>query len=404
MSGDHHHHHTDSRHSFDPVASTLTEAMASSPAFFDQINPTAFDRTHSSFDRLATSSSLSPSSLLSPLHQQQHHQQQQYNQHIQHQHHLHHPLYNQTTSLLQHLPSPQQLLLQQQPIDPAMLVAAIGHHSSSSSSTSSKHARPIDDTVLSEENRSSIDPSDSRQYKRSRYNKPHNSSAATATSATPTQVISAQPCVDQLTPATTTVASDKITPPISQAAPGLLPTTTTAATVPPPQLDQPTPSLTSTPSSSSSSSTSSLQQQLTTLSGTGVKESQVQPTPTIAPEATRPLCFGMIQSLVVTLYPRHLEFEEGKSDPVLIRRATTANKASLAVEHEAGLYGYVVSELTDILIPLVDANMVWWEAHVPRQRRHNCACQHHSLRTTGASDDGSKGASREGQAGGPNRV
>ncbi|KAF8934716.1 hypothetical protein BGZ58_005472 [Dissophora ornata] len=34
-------------------------------------------------------------------------------------------------------------------------------------------------------------------------------------------------------------------------------------------------------------------------------------------------------------------------------------------------YGYVVSELTDTLVPLVDANMIWWEAHVPRQRRHN---------------------------------
>ncbi|KAF9197512.1 hypothetical protein BGZ49_002013, partial [Haplosporangium sp. Z 27] len=88
-------------------------------------------------------------------------------------------------------------------------------------------------------------------------------------------------------------------------------------------------------------------------------------------EVTRHLCFGMVQSLVVTLYPRQLEYEEGKSDPVTIRRTTTGNKASLAVEHEAGLYGYVVSELTDTLVPLADANMIWWEAHVPRQRRHN---------------------------------
>ncbi|KAF9387285.1 hypothetical protein BGX21_000615 [Mortierella sp. AD011] len=98
-------------------------------------------------------------------------------------------------------------------------------------------------------------------------------------------------------------------------------------------------------------------------------------------EAARHLCFGMVQSLVVTLYPRQLEYEDGKSDPVTIRRATTGNKASLAVEHEAGLvsdftvstyvYGYVVSELTDTLVPLADANMIWWEAHVPRQRRHN---------------------------------
>ncbi|KAG0368749.1 hypothetical protein BGZ54_001231 [Gamsiella multidivaricata] len=85
----------------------------------------------------------------------------------------------------------------------------------------------------------------------------------------------------------------------------------------------------------------------------------------------RHLCFGMIQSLIVTLYPRQLEYEEGKSDPVTIKRTTTASKASLAVEHELGLYGYVVSELTDTLVPLVDAKMIWWEAHVPRQRRHN---------------------------------
>ncbi|KAF9355451.1 hypothetical protein BGX26_006496 [Mortierella sp. AD094] len=88
-------------------------------------------------------------------------------------------------------------------------------------------------------------------------------------------------------------------------------------------------------------------------------------------EVARHLCFGMVQSLIVTLYPRQLEYEDGKSDPVIIRRATTGNKASLAVEHEAGLYGYVVSELTDTLVPLADANMIWWEAHVPRQRRHN---------------------------------
>lgn len=53
--------------------------------------------------------------------------------------------------------------------------------------------------------------------------------------------------------------------------------------------------------------------------------------------ANRNMCFGMIQSLVVTLYPRHLEYEEGKADRVIIKRATTAGKASLAVEHESGL-------------------------------------------------------------------
>ncbi|KAG0292791.1 hypothetical protein BGZ96_003680 [Linnemannia gamsii] len=87
--------------------------------------------------------------------------------------------------------------------------------------------------------------------------------------------------------------------------------------------------------------------------------------------ANRNLCFGMIQSLVVTLYPRHLDYIEGKSDRVIIKRATTANKASLAVQHEGGLYGYIVSELAEMLVPLVDANMIWWEASVPRQRKHN---------------------------------
>ncbi|KAG0043345.1 hypothetical protein BGZ83_011525 [Gryganskiella cystojenkinii] len=85
----------------------------------------------------------------------------------------------------------------------------------------------------------------------------------------------------------------------------------------------------------------------------------------------RNMCFGMIQSLVVTLYPRHLEYIEGKADKVVIKRATTANKASLAVEHESGLYGYIVSELAETLVPLVDAKMIWWEASVPRQRKQN---------------------------------
>ncbi|KAF9354650.1 hypothetical protein BGX34_010890 [Mortierella sp. NVP85] len=87
--------------------------------------------------------------------------------------------------------------------------------------------------------------------------------------------------------------------------------------------------------------------------------------------ANRNMCFGMIQSLVVTLYPRHLEYIEGKADKVVMRRSTTANKASLAVEHEAGLYGYIVSELAETLVPLVDANMIWWEAYVPRQKKQN---------------------------------
>ncbi|KAK3806278.1 MAG: SNF2 family N-terminal domain-containing protein [Benniella sp.] len=87
--------------------------------------------------------------------------------------------------------------------------------------------------------------------------------------------------------------------------------------------------------------------------------------------ANRNMCFGMIQSLVVTLYPRNLEYIEGKADRVIMKRSTTANKASLAVEHEAGLYGYIVSELAETLVPLVDANMIWWEAHVPRQKKQN---------------------------------
>ncbi|KAF8978355.1 hypothetical protein BGZ46_006567 [Entomortierella lignicola] len=87
--------------------------------------------------------------------------------------------------------------------------------------------------------------------------------------------------------------------------------------------------------------------------------------------ANRNMCFGMIKSLVVTLYPRHLEYVEGMADRVIIKRTTTANKASLAVEHEAGLYGYIVSELAETLVPLVDAKMIWWDAYVPRQRKLN---------------------------------
>ncbi|KAF9287825.1 hypothetical protein BGZ88_008455 [Linnemannia elongata] len=235
---------------------------------------------------------------------------------------------------------------------------------SASSTSSSKHARSSDDdTASSEKDSSTNDPSESRQSKRSRLD------AAVVNTNHIGDAVSTNPPIDQLIPAGT--VSYKITPPISHCTSGLPSTTTATATATAPQ-DQSTPSLTSTPSSSSSSSTSSLQQQPSSAGQSGT-EMQAKSTPieTVNPETVRPLCFGMIQSLVVTLYPRHLEFEEGKSDPVLIRRATTASKASLAVEHEAGLYGYVVSELTDILIPLVDANMVWWEAHVPRQRRHN---------------------------------
>lgn len=68
--------------------------------------------------------------------------------------------------------------------------------------------------------------------------------------------------------------------------------------------------------------------------------------------ANRNLCFGMIQSLVVTLYPRHLEYIEGKSDRVIIKRATTANKASLAVEHEGGLVG-CVSRISSAIITVL---------------------------------------------------
>ncbi|KAF9438423.1 hypothetical protein BGZ76_007947 [Entomortierella beljakovae] len=87
--------------------------------------------------------------------------------------------------------------------------------------------------------------------------------------------------------------------------------------------------------------------------------------------ANRNMCFGTIQSLVVTLYPRFLEYVEGKADKVTIKRSSTNNKASLAVEHESGLYGYIVSELAETLVPLVDAKMIWWDSYVPRQKKPN---------------------------------
>ncbi|KAK3814705.1 MAG: hypothetical protein JOS17DRAFT_443645 [Linnemannia elongata] len=348
MSGEHHHHADSRHHSFDSVASTLTEAMASSPAFFDQINSTAFDRA--SFDRIPASTasasvSLSPASLLASSHHQQ--QQHLYNQHIQHhQHHL--PIFNPTSTLLQHHPLPQllQQQLQQQQQQPVMVTSVGPPSSSSSTSTSasstssSKHARSSDDdTASSEKDSSSIDPSESRQSKRSK-----NVAVAAANTNHIGDAVLVHPPIDQLIPAGTTV-SDKITPLTSHGTPSLLSTTTSTTTV---LQDQSTPSLASTPSSSTSSSTSSLQQQQPSSAGQPGTETQAKSTPTatVNPEAARPLCFGMIQSLVVTLYPRHLEFEEGKSDPVLIRRATTANKASLAVEHEAGLVSSLVSSGT----------------------------------------------------------
>jgi hypothetical protein len=207
---------------------------------------------------------------------------------------------------------------------------------SASSTSSSKHARSIDDdTTLSEKDATTPGLSESRQSKRSK----HGPAAAISNQA------DANSPIDQLIPTvSTTTGSDKITPPTSHGTPGLLSTTTTTIV----SQDQPIPSLSSTPSSSSSSSTSSLQQQQQQqqqqrqLQQPGQTDTETQAKSTSATaavdsEAARPLCFGMIQSLVVTLYPRHLEFEEGKSDPVFIRRATTANKASLAVEHEAGL-------------------------------------------------------------------
>ncbi|KAG0262624.1 hypothetical protein DFQ27_002245 [Actinomortierella ambigua] len=86
----------------------------------------------------------------------------------------------------------------------------------------------------------------------------------------------------------------------------------------------------------------------------------------------RHMCFGMIQTLVVTLYPRQMEYLEGVVDKVIVKRTTIAKKASLSVQWENGdLYGYVVSEMAETLVPLIDANLIWWEAHVPRQRKYN---------------------------------
>ncbi|KAF9975056.1 hypothetical protein BGZ73_001416 [Actinomortierella ambigua] len=86
----------------------------------------------------------------------------------------------------------------------------------------------------------------------------------------------------------------------------------------------------------------------------------------------RHMCFGMIQTLVVTLYPRQMEYLEGVVDQVVVKRTTIAKKASLSVQWENGdLYGYVVSEMAETLVPLIDANLIWWEAHVPRQRKYN---------------------------------
>ncbi|KAG0230048.1 hypothetical protein BGW41_002636 [Actinomortierella wolfii] len=86
----------------------------------------------------------------------------------------------------------------------------------------------------------------------------------------------------------------------------------------------------------------------------------------------RHMCFGMIQTLVVTLYPRQMEYLEGVVDQVIVKRTTIAKKASLSVQWANGdLYGYVVSEMAETLVPLIDANLIWWEAHVPRQRKYN---------------------------------
>ncbi|KAF0535217.1 SNF2 family N-terminal domain-containing protein [Gigaspora margarita] len=84
-------------------------------------------------------------------------------------------------------------------------------------------------------------------------------------------------------------------------------------------------------------------------------------------ETNRNLCWGMIKSLVLVLYPRPSCSGQGEEEVELRREGTRLkNQAVIRVTKNGDSFGVVEQELANVLAPLMDENLVWTEASIPK--------------------------------------
>ncbi|CAG8502372.1 8314_t:CDS:10 [Funneliformis caledonium] len=77
-------------------------------------------------------------------------------------------------------------------------------------------------------------------------------------------------------------------------------------------------------------------------------------------ETNRDLCWGMIESLVLILYPRPCTGGKGEEEVKLKREGITGKN------QDNELFGVVEQDLANVLAPLMDENLIWTEATIPK--------------------------------------
>ncbi|CAG8528954.1 2272_t:CDS:10 [Cetraspora pellucida] len=84
-------------------------------------------------------------------------------------------------------------------------------------------------------------------------------------------------------------------------------------------------------------------------------------------ETNRNLCWGMIKSLVLVLYPRPSCNGQDEEVVELKREGTRLkNQAVIRVTKNGESFGVVEQELANVLAPLMDENLMWTEASIPK--------------------------------------
>ncbi|CAI2183581.1 9263_t:CDS:10 [Funneliformis geosporum] len=120
--------------------------------------------------------------------------------------------------------------------------------------------------------------------------------------------------------------------------------------------------ITSNPSPSSSSSTTSSQSPNNALQGEVIDLTTDSDDDCIIDEkeTNRDLCWGLIESLVLILYPRPCTGGKGEEVVKLKREGITGKN------QDNELFGVVEQELANVLAPLMDDKLIWTEATIPK--------------------------------------
>ncbi|PKY43125.1 hypothetical protein RhiirA4_340782 [Rhizophagus irregularis] len=82
-------------------------------------------------------------------------------------------------------------------------------------------------------------------------------------------------------------------------------------------------------------------------------------------ETNRDVCWGMIDTEVIILYPRPCSNGKGEEE-VQLRRESGKNEEIRVIKDYDYVFGVVEVNIARILIPLMDNNLVWTEATIPK--------------------------------------